>query len=527
MPMSGQSRPEAAPPGLPERVGKALALPLAAVGGVGLLVLIGLASPPRGVQPSAPSAPAVAPTATADASLLYTDPRPAPPVELTASDGSHFSLAGHRGTMQLVFFGYTHCPDVCPLTVGTVGDAIARSASPVQAVFVTVDPARDTTAWLADYARYTPPGFAFVTGSDEQISQTAAAWNVRYARVDTAKPGEYEMTHTADVYVVDAAGMLRAHFPFGTDATAMAATIAQIGASGAAGASSSSAAPSVWSAPPTAASVEDLDVAVVSSSVWAGGDSPLILTIADGSGRIDDPAAKVTLQLLKPDGLVAPDVIDALPVAPPGETKVFYVAGVDIAATGPTSFAVVARTNGSTLAGSVTLTALDPGTTAGLGGPAPTIHTPTLADVGGDASTISTDPQPDPRLYSTSTTDALAEHRPFVLVIDSYRFRVTSACGKALGMATYLLDRWTDVPFIHLEPFGYSIVSDTPVINGSLAEPTEVDSAAAWGVAEQPWGPLTMPWVFIVDQAGIVRAKYQGVMGTDDIDVIVSMLTNR
>jgi len=94
-------------------------------------------------------------------------------------------------------------------------------------------------------------------------------------------------------------------------------------------------------------------------------------------------------------------------------------------------------------------------------------------------------------------------------------------------MATYLLDRWTDVPFIHLEPFHYSIVSDTPVIAGSLTDPQEVDAAAAWGVADQPWGPLTMPWVFIVDANGTVRAKYQGVMGTDDIDVIVSLLTNR
>ena len=122
----------------------------------------------------------------------------------------------------------------------------------------------------------------------------------------------------------------------------------------------------------------------------------------------------------------------------------------------------------------------------------------------------------------------LSQHVPFVLVIDSYRFRVTSACGKALGMATYLLDRWTDVPFIHLEPFRYSIVTDTPVIAGSLTDPHEVDAAAAWGVAgDRPWGPLTMPWVFIVDANGTVRAKYQGVMGTDDIDVIVSMLTNR
>ena len=168
---------------------------------------------------------------TAGQSLFYTDAEPAPPIELTASDGSHFSLAAHRGTAQLVFFGYTHCPDVCPLTVGTVGDAIAKAASPVQAVFVTVDPERDTTSWLADYSRYTPRGFAFVTGSDQQISQTAAAWNVRYARVDTTTPGEYEMTHTADVYAIDAAGTLRAHFPFGTDAATMDATLAQIVAS--------------------------------------------------------------------------------------------------------------------------------------------------------------------------------------------------------------------------------------------------------------------------------------------------------
>ncbi len=181
----------------------------------------------------------------------------------------------------------------------------------------------------------------------------------------------------------------------------------------------------------------------------------------------------------------------------------------------------------TTLAGSLSLNVLDPGKTAALGGQAPAVHTPTLADVGGDPTTISTDPQPDSRLYTTSTTDALAKHVPFVLVIDSYRFRVTSACGKALGMATYLLDRWTDVPFIHLEPFRYSIVTDTPVIAGSLTNPEEVDAAAAWGVADQPWGPLTMPWVFIVDANGTVRAKYQGVMGTDDIDVIVSMLTNR
>jgi hypothetical protein len=301
-------------------------------------------------------------------------------------------------------------------------------------------------------------------------------------------------------------------------------TLAQVVASAAA---APTAALSASVAPPTAASVPELDVELVSTSVWSGGDSPLILAIGDDDGRIDDPAAQVTVQQLGPGGQFLSAGVAASAVTPPGETKVFYVAPVDVAQSGPSSFAVVAHRDGQTLAGSISVNVLDPGLTAALGGPAPAFRTPTLADVGEDPSTISTDPRADTRLYRTSTSDALAAHQPFVLVIDSYRFRVTSACGKALGMATYLLDRWTQVPFIHLEPFRYSIVSDTPVITGSLTEPVEVDAARAWGVADQPWGPLTMPWVFIVDGDGLIRAKYQGVMGTDDIDVIVSMLTNR
>ena len=173
-------------------------------------------------------------------------------------------------------------------------------------------------------------------------------------------------------------------------------------------------------------------------------------------------------------------------------------------------------------------TALDPGQTAALGARRhPPVHTPTLADVGGDPTTISTDPQPDSRLYTTSTTDALAQHVPFVLVIDSYRFRVTSACGKALGMATYLLDRWTDVPFIHLEPFRYSIVTDTPVIAGSFDRPRGGRCGRRLGRGGSAVGPVD-------DAVGLHRRcqwhgprQIQGVMGTDDIDVIVSMLTNR
>ena len=152
------------------------------------------------------------------------------------------------------------------------------------------------------------------------------------------------------------------------------------------------------------------------------------------------------------------------------------------------------------------------------------MRTPTLADVGGVARAITTDPQPDLRLSTTSTTDALAAHRPFVLVADSVRFRVTPACGKAVVMARYLADRWPGIAFIHLEPFEYTLVADTPVLTGDIKDPQLTAVASAWGFGDAPWGPASMPWVFVVDHSGVVRAKYQGLMGSDDVDVMLSLL---
>ena len=132
---------------------------------------------------------------------------------------------------------------------------------------------------------------------------------------------------------------------------------------------------------------------------------------------------------------------------------------------------------------------------------------------------------PDPRLTQTSTTDALAAHQPFVLVVDSVRFRVTPVCGRAVVMAKQLLDRWPSVPFIHHEPYRFSVVTTEPVLEGTLQDPRLTDAAEAWGVGSAPWGVGSMPWIFIVDGNGTVRAKYQGVMGTADVDVLLSMLT--
>jgi hypothetical protein len=211
---------------------------------------------------------------------------------------------------------------------------------------------------------------------------------------------------------------------------------------------------------------------------------------------------------------------------------VSYVATLAIPTEGNWRIEVVAEgaavgagsAGGTTLTGSAALTALDPGTTAAIGAPAPTIRTPTLDDVGGVARAVTTDPAPDLRLSRRSTADALADGQPFVLVIDSTQFRVSPACGRAIIMARYLVDRWRDVGFIHLEPYRYSVITQAAVLEGSLDDPTLTDPAAAWGIGGAPWGPRSMPWVFVVDGQGIVRAKYQGVMGSADVDVIVALV---
>ena len=267
-----------------------------------------------------------------------------------------------------------------------------------------------------------------------------------------------------------------------------------------------------------------MGVEVVSSSIWSGNPSPIILTVSLNGARIDDPTLHPTVQLASIEGAPFGPIVTATPVRPPGVDKVSYVATLGIDQPGAWRLVVVAEQSGHSMRGSAVITAKDPGTTAAIGAPAPTVHTPTLADAGGIARAVTTDPAPDLRLSQRSTTDALADHKPFVLIADSVRFKVSPACGRAVVMGRFLLDRWPAVDFIHLEPYRYAVVTDTAVLDGSLGAPTLTDPAAAWGIGGAPWGPLSMPWIFVVDGNGIVRAKYQGVIGSDDIDVIVALI---
>ncbi|MEX1171117.1 MAG: SCO family protein [Chloroflexota bacterium] len=481
-------------------------------------------SPGGATVPSSP--PVASATNAVDVSAyLLASPRPAPALELTGPGGQAVSLAALRGTPVLVFFGYTHCPDVCPATIGTVGEAIDAAGDGARAVFASVDPERDTPAWLAEFVAYMPDGFSAATGSPSQVAATAAAWGVRYAKVDADGPERYSMSHTADVFLVDRAGLLRAVFPFGTEAVAMTATMRYVDEHPQAAAPTPGPEPSATPTVAPSAVPVDLWPQVVSSSVWAGGASPLILTLHDAGGPVDDPALVVTARLVTLAGIPVTPPVPATAVQPSGLDTVSWVATLDIPTPGAWRVDVLATApGGEAHHGVADLVALDQGASAALGGSAPTIRTQTATDVGGDLTYLSTDALPDPRLSQTSTADALAAGRPFVLVVDSAAFKVTPACGRALALAKRLLDRWRDVPFIHHEPYRYDVITTEPVLEGTLEDPRLTDVAQAWGVGDPPWGVGSMPWVFIADGDGVVRAKYQGVLGSADIDVMLSLL---
>ena len=491
--------------------------------GLAALVLLGGAGTPGGTAEATPD----------PASFAYAEVRPAPALELNDQEGNAFSLASLHGQPVMVFFGYTHCPDVCPATVGIVNQALITTGEGPRAVFVSIDPERDDVAAMRQYLQYLPKAYVGLSGSADDVRRNADAWGVKYARIETDSANGYAMAHTADIFLVDGQGMLRAHFPFGTQADPIAATLQSLLAETATGTPSPTAgtpsptagtteAPVQTPAAATAAPVaEDLSPLIVSSSIWSGGASPVILTVRDATGAALDGTVAVDVQVASRDGTTAMPPVPAIAVRPEGARDVSFVAFVDIPSPGSWRLGVLAADGRS---GSTLISALDPGSTAPLGKPAPAVDTPTLDDVGGMVRAVTTQPNPDLRFSRTSTADSLAAGRPYVLVVDSSRFRVSPACGRALVMTRYLLDRWPEVTFIHLEPFEYQVITEEPVLNGTLEDPPLNRFSRAFGLGPEPWSGVRMPWVFVVDGEGIVRAKYTDIVGSADVDVILSLI---
>ena len=154
---------------------------------------------------------------------------------LPDADGRPRTLADFKGKVSVVFFGYTHCPDVCPTTLSELAE-VKRLLGPqgdrVQAVFVSVDPERDTPQILKAYMDNFGPGFIALRGTPEQTAAAAREFKVFYMKVPGKTEGSYTVDHTAGSYVVDTQGRLRLFARYGMPADALASDLKQLLAEG-------------------------------------------------------------------------------------------------------------------------------------------------------------------------------------------------------------------------------------------------------------------------------------------------------
>lgn len=142
------------------------------------------------------------------------------PFSLTDHTGRRVSDRDYAGKFLLVFFGFTHCPDVCPTELQVISaalDSLGDKADAIQPLFITVDPERDNAGVLAEYMSNFHGSFRGLTGTPEEIAGVAKKYHVYYRKVeDEDAIDSYTMDHTALVYLMDRSGKFLTHFAFGT-----------------------------------------------------------------------------------------------------------------------------------------------------------------------------------------------------------------------------------------------------------------------------------------------------------------------
>ena len=160
-------------------------------------------------------------------------------IDLTGADYAQgFSLADHNGRQRtlkefagkivVVFFGFTQCPDVCPASMAELAQVkqlLGPDGDKLQAIFITVDPERDTPELLKAYMGNFDPSFLALRPTMEQLPQVARDFKVYYKKVDGKTPGSYSMDHSAGSYIFDAKGRIRLYNRYGAGPDVLASDI--------------------------------------------------------------------------------------------------------------------------------------------------------------------------------------------------------------------------------------------------------------------------------------------------------------
>ena len=144
--------------------------------------------------------------------------------DLPDANGQRRTLADFKGRVVVVFFGFTHCPDVCPTTLielAEVKKALGPDGERVQGIFITVDPERDTAELLRPYVNNFDPSFVALRGTPEETAALAKKFKIFYAKVPGKTEGNYTIDHTAASFVFDAKGKIRLYTRYGSGSEAL------------------------------------------------------------------------------------------------------------------------------------------------------------------------------------------------------------------------------------------------------------------------------------------------------------------
>jgi len=153
------------------------------------------------------------------------------PFTLTDQRGNTITEADLRGHWSVLYFGYTYCPDVCPVTLQNVTlalEQLGRRASRIVPYFISIDPWRDTQEIMAEYAAYFHPSLVALTGTPAQVAEAAASFRVYYSPTSKPETDDYTVDHTSILYLMAPDGSYVSHFSHATAVEEIATRLAEV-----------------------------------------------------------------------------------------------------------------------------------------------------------------------------------------------------------------------------------------------------------------------------------------------------------
>jgi hypothetical protein len=351
---------------------------------------------------------------------------------------------------------------------------------------------------------------------------------VQYAKIDNGSANGYAMAHTADAFLVDAAGRLRDRIWFGAgpevflDRIASLATRPLPGDAASRGPAASStpvptpaATPAPTAAPGSSPALGSTTVLpTLNTTVIRVGANRLVMTVSDPNNRelaFPDVTAHFAFRAVDP--AVPPIEVDGYFIWVSVGNKGAFVVDVSFPVPGDyTGTIALRKATGPIGAAEFPFSVVGRGSTPAVGDPAPSIHTPTAGDpnAGENLYGITTDVFPDPRFYQFSVDQLLAAHRAFVLTFYSPAYCPTTACGPLLKNMKAIANEFPDVAFVHVEPHVMTNYGGRLMPDYSTGQLEFNDLAKAYGIPVEPF-------VFVVDAQGRIATSFELIVGSDEI----------